>query len=167
MKTKLIVGILIAIVVCGTGIAGAFDASNPWSGTVRWIVPSDTTFSITWASGESTVDFDDNLTSQTQSGIQPDGQNNATSTPIIEINNDGNLVLNFTCYLNASKPAWGVLKVKNTTDYATATSFDTTEVVVNATIQVGESTDMYIWTDITSASAGTTTRYLWINSSTA
>lgn len=169
MKTKLIVGLLITIVVCGAGVVGAYDASSPWSGTVRWLVPEDTTFSVLWAAGESTIDFDDSLTSKTQSGVQPDGQDNTTNTPILNVTNDGNVVLNITCNLNATKPAWAVLKVNNETSYAAATVFDTnaTRAIVNATLAVGDTTDLYLWTDVTNADSGTTTRYLWINSTDA
>lgn len=162
---KLITGILIVTVLCGIGgIASAYDAGTPWTGTVRWMVPSDTTFSIAFASAETQVDFDDSLTAQTQSGIQPDSQNNATSTPIIVVTNDGNLALNFTCNLTAAKPSWAVLKVNNETSYSGATTFDTSAVIVNASVATAQSTDMYLWTDITSAPSGTVSRTLQINS---
>ena len=162
---KIVVGLIIAVALCG--VASAFDANTPWTGTVQWVVPSDTTFSITWASGETQVDFDDNLTSQTQSGVQPDGQNNATSTPIITIDNDGNQALNFTCNLTAAKPTWAVIKTNNETSYSGATTFDTSAVTVNASVAIAQSTDMYLWTDVTSAVQGSTSRTLQINSATA
>lgn len=168
MKTKMEVGLIIAIVVmCGIGVVNAYDASNSWTGTVNWIVPNDTTFTVSWPSGETTIDFDDNLTSDTQTGVEPDGQSNTTSTPIINVTNGGNVVLNITCHLsiNASKPAWAVIKVSNTTSYSGATSFDTTAVVINETLAIGGTSDVYIWTDVTSATAGTTTRWLFVNSS--
>jgi len=166
MKNKILVaGLIVAMVLGAVGSAAAvYDASTPWTGTVKWIVPSDTAFSITFAGGESTIDFDNNLTSQTQSGVQPDSQNNATSTPIITITNDGNLNLNFTCNLTATKPDWAVIKQNNETSYTGATTFDTTAVVVNASVPASQSTSMYIWTDVTSAPAGTTERTLQINS---
>jgi len=162
---KIVVGLVIAMVISGLcGIVGAYDASTPWTETVRWIVPSDTTFSVVFAGAESQVDFDDNLTSNTQSGVQPDSQNNATSTPIITISNDGNQVLAFTCNLTAAKPTWAVIKVNNETSYTGATSFNTSAVTVNASVAIGQDTDMYLWTDVTSATPGTTERTLQINS---
>jgi len=167
MKTKkIIMGALIAAILYA-GMASAYDANTPWTGLVRWVVPSDTTFSITFAGSEDSVDFDDNLTAQTQSGVQPDSQNNATSTPIIVISNDGNQALNFTCNLTATKPDWAVIKVNNETSYTGATTFDTDAVTVNASVAVGDDTDMYLWTDVTSATQGTTTRSLQINSAAA
>lgn len=166
MKTnKIIVGLIIAIALCG--VASAYDANTPWTGTVQWVVPSDTTFSINFAGAETQVDFDDNLASQTQSGVQPDSQNNATSTPIITIDNDGNQALQFTCNLTAAKPSWAVIKVNNETSYTGASTFDTSAVTVNASVSIGQSTDMYLWTDVTSATQGSTTRTLQINSATA
>ena len=164
METKKIVmGVLIKAILC-IGAASAYDASNPFTCDIRWVVPSDTTFSVSWPGGESSVDFDDNLTAVTQSGVQPDSQNNATNTPIINITNDGNQALNFTCNLTTAKPAWAVIKVNNETSYTGATAFDTTAVIVNASVAVGETTDMYLWTDVTSATPGTTERTLQINS---
>jgi len=168
VKNKIIVGLVIAVIVSGLGgIVSAYDAGTPWTGTVRWIVPSDTSFSIVFAGAETQVDFDDNLTAQTQSGVQPDSQNNATSTPIIVVSNDGNQALNFTCNLTAAKPTWAVIKVNNETSYTGATSFDTSAVTVNASVAIGNDTDMYLWTDVTSATQGTTSRTLQINSATA
>lgn len=166
MRTgKIVVGLLVVLALGAiAGVASALDASTPYTGDIRWVVPSDSSFSVTFAGSEDSVDFDDSLSSCTQSGVQPDSQNNATSTPIITITNTGNVNLNFTCNLTSAKPSWAVLKVSNTTSYADATDFDTTAVLINATVSSGQSTPMYIWTDVTDASEGTTGKTLQINS---
>lgn len=167
--SKIFVGILIATIVMASGIGAvsAYDASTPYECTLQWIVPSDTVFSISFAGSEFSVDFDTNLNSATQSGVQPDGQNNATNTPIITISNDGNVALNFTCNLTEAKPAWATLKVNNETSYTGATSFNTTQVVINSSVAIGQDTDMYIWTDVSSATQGITGRTLRISSASA
>jgi hypothetical protein len=166
MRTgKIVVGLLVVLALGAiAGAASASDASNPWTGMIRWVVPSDTSFDVSFPGGATEVVFDDNLTNRTQSGVQPDSQNNATNAPIIEITNSGNANLNFTCNLTSAKPTWAVLKVSNTTSYADATEFNTTAVLINATVPSGQSTPMYIWTDVTDAPAGTIEGTLQINS---
>lgn len=167
-KRKIVVASIVAVMAMGMlfPMVSAYDASNAYTCTIQWEVPSDSTFSIAFAGAESSVDFDDNLTSGTQLGVQPDSQNNETSTPIITISNDGNVVLNFTCNLTAAKPAWATLKVNNETTYADATTFDEAAVTVNATVAIGQDTDMYIWTDVSSAAGGNIQRTLQINAAT-
>jgi len=167
MRTgKIVVVGLLVVLALGAiaGVASALDASTPYTGDIKWVVPSDTSFTVSFAGAETSVDFDTDLTGCTQSGVQPNSQNNATSTPIITITNTGNVNLNFTCNLTDAKPSWAVLKVSNTTSYADATDFDTTAVLINATVSSGQSTPMYIWTDVTDAAQGTETKTLQINS---
>jgi hypothetical protein len=165
MRTgKIVVGLLVVLALGAmAGAASAYDANTPWTGDIKWVVPSDTSFTVTFAGGEDSVDFDNSLSSCTQSGVQPDSQDNTTSTPIITITNAGNKDLNFTCNLTSTIPSWAVLKVSNTTSYADATDFDTTAVLINATVSSGQSTPMYIWTDVTGADEGTTIKTLQIN----
>ena len=73
MRTrKIVVGLLVVLALGAmTGAASAYDASDPWTCVIKWVVPSDTSFSVTFPGGEGSVDFDDSLTSCTQSGVQP------------------------------------------------------------------------------------------------
>ena len=162
--TRITVWMVIAIVI-GLGLASAYDADNPWTGTVQWTIPSDTSFTVTFAGSQTQVNF--NAAGQNDTLIEPDGQDASSNTPIITIENTGNLNLNFTCNLTSAKPSWATIKVSNQSDHTTATEFDTTAVVINASVPPGGSTPMYLWSNVTEAPSGTTTRTLQINSAAA
>lgn len=165
MKKILVSLIVAAIVVSGVGTAIAYDASNPWTGTVLWSIPSDTSFTITFAGAQTQVNF--SASSANATNLEPTGQDAANNTPIIYVENTGNTALNFTTNLTAAKPTWATIKVSNETDNTTATEFDTAKVVVNASAPVGANTTMYLWTNISSGTSGDTTRTLGIYSEIA
>lgn len=164
MMNKILVLFVAVLLLCGVGLVQAYDADTPYTNTVKWIIPSDTTFTVTLAGGESTIDFDTGVTGQTVDLVEPDSQVAASNTPIINISNDGNLALNFTCNLTAAKPSWATIKVGNTSTHGDATEFDTTAQLVEKNIAAGTYSDMYLWTNLTSATQGTTERTLQINS---
>ena len=146
----------------------AYDADTPYSVTLQWVVPASTTFTVTLAGAESTIDFDDEITAATVSLAEPDSQDNSTSTPVIQIENIGNVALNFTNELNASTPTWATLYVGLTVDPGAATEFNsTTPVEFKADLAASGTQDVYLWTTITSATAGTTQRTYYINASQA
>ena len=160
---------MVATIVVTAGISGTAiainDADNPWTGIVLWSIPSDTTFSVTFAGTETQVNF--TASAKTENLIEPSGQNAAGSTPIITIENTGNTNLNFSCNLTAAKPSWAVIKVSNQSDHTTAKEFDTTLVLINESVPAGSSTPMYLWSNITDAVEGDTERTLQIESETA
>jgi len=163
---KGVIAVLFVIaIVAGVGLASAYDADNPWTGTVQWTIPSDTSFTVTFAGSQTQVNF--NAAGQDDTLIEPDGQDASSNTPIITIENTGNLNLEFTCNLTSSKPSWATIKVSDEPDHTTATEFDTTAVVISSSVAPGESTPMYLWSNVTDAPSGTTTRTLQINSAAA
>ncbi|MBD3252888.1 hypothetical protein GF386_04100 [Candidatus Pacearchaeota archaeon] len=164
MNKIISIGMLLVLTMLALSPVMAYDESTPYTVTLKWIVPADTTFTVTLCGAESSIDFDDNINSNTETAVQPDCQDNSTSTPILNITNAGNVDLNFTCNLTASKPAWATLYVNNVTDFSGASTFDTTAVVFADEIKSGNSTEVYLWTDISSAAEGTTTRTYQINS---
>ena len=164
-KIGKISAIVISAMVVISGIAStaiAYDADNPWTGTVVWSIPSDTSFTVTFAGSQTQINF--TASSSTQSLIEPDGQDATNNTPIITIENIGNTKLTFTCELTSSKPSWATIKVSNQSDHTTATEFDTTAQAFAVNITPGQSTPMYLWSNITNADAGDTTRTLLIDS---
>jgi len=164
-KIGKISAIVISAIVVISGIASttiAYDADNPWTGTVLWSIPSDTSFTVTFAGTETQINF--TASSKTQNLIEPDGQDAANNTPIITIENIGNTILTFTCELTSSKPSWATIKVSNQSDHTTATEFDTAGQAFALNITPGSSTPMYLWTNITNATSGDTTRTLRIDS---
>lgn len=166
-KTNLLIGMFLVLSLFSTVSVMAYDVDDPYTVTLQWIVPSDTSFSVALCGAESSVDFDTNLTAVTKNEVQPDCQNAGAGTPMMTITNDGNLDLNFTTALTAAKPSWAVLKVNELSVYGSATTFDTTQVLINGSVGASESTDVYFWTDLTNAPAGTTSRTLQVNSSIA
>lgn len=168
MNKTFLLGMFVMLGVFMVSGAYAFDQDTPYTVTVNFIVPSDTTFTVSLAGAETTVDFNDNVAvgSGTQTEVEPDSQNASTSVPIINITNAGNLNLNFTTNLTTSKPSWVTLKVSNDTVYGSSTSFDTTAVLVEENVPSGNSVSMYLWSDLDRDSwvQGTTARTLQINS---
>lgn len=156
MKKIYVIGAVMMFLLAMAGIA--YDASTPYTVTLQWIVPSDTTFSIALCGAESSIDFDENLDAATDTEVQPDCQNATDSTPILVITNDGNQNLNFTNNLTTNKPTWAVLKVSNTSTYANALEFNTSAVRVGDDVVPAGTVDIYLWTDLTDALAGTTQR---------
>jgi len=134
----------------------AYDASSAYTINMRWIVPSDTTFSVSVSGGAATIDF--SPASKTETEVEATGQIAASSVPILNITNDGNINMNFSNNLNEAKEAWSVVKSSNANVYAAASSFDTTAVTLEDDVSAGSSVTVYLWTDVTNAAAGTTTK---------
>lgn len=163
---KILFGFFVALsLVCMLGIMSAEDASSPYTVTLKWIIADDTSFSVALCGSETTIDFDDHLDNQTTAtNIEPNCQNASTSTPIATITNDGNIDLNFTCNLTAAIPNWATLTVNDENTYTGGLSFNTTAVLINHTVSASADTDVYLWTNVTSADTGTTERTYQINS---
>jgi len=164
-KIGKISAIVISAIVVISGMATtaiAYDANNPWTGTVRWSIPSDTSFTVTFAGTETQVNF--TASSATQNLIEPDGQDAANNTPIITIDNTGNTYLNFSCNLTSAKPSWATIKVGHLSDHTSAKEFDTTPVLIDKEVWPGDSIPVFLWTNITNADTGDTTRTLMITS---
>lgn len=162
-KIKAILAALIAVSLIG--VVAAYDASNPFTCNMNWAIPTDTTFSIAFAGGETSVDF--TCTAQTENEVEPDSQDDGASTPIIVVTNDGNIALNFSCNLTAAKPAWATITVSETNTIASGSTFDTTAVEFSDNVAASGTANMYIWTNVSSAAAGNTQRVLQINSYTS
>jgi hypothetical protein len=144
--------------------ASGYDASSPYTVTMKWIIGEDTSFTVSLCGSETSIDFDENLANQTTAdAVQPDCQDNSTSTPIMNITNSGNVALNLSCNLTASKPAWATLYVSNDTDYTGASTFDTTAVTIEDNVAVSGNVPVYIWTDVLNADTGTTSRTYQVN----
>jgi len=164
-KTKALMSVLVVfglVVLCGN-LVSAYDASTPYTVTMKWIVTVDTTFAVDLCGSETTIDFNDNLgASTTKTLVEPDCQNISTTTPMAVITNNGNVNMDFSNNLTASKPAWAVLSVASTaTCYGDA--FDTTAVVIDEDVIPAGEVNVYYCTNVSSADTGTTQRTLQIN----
>ena len=172
-KIGKISAIVISVIVVVSGLASttvAYDSNNPWTGTVKWSIPADTSFTVTFAGSQTQINFTASGKSDTL--IEPNGQDAASKTPIITIENTGNIDLQFGLNLTSSKPTWATIKGLITTPTATAdhtyaTEFDTTVIwwfSAGNAISAGESASMYLWSNVTEAPAGDTTRELMLHS---
>jgi len=170
-KIEKISAIVISAMVVISGIAStaiAYDADNPWTGTVLWSIPSDTSFTVTFAGSQTQINF--TASSTTENLIEPDGQDAANTTPIITIENTGNTELDFYCNLTSAKPSWATIKVRALSpgvvpDQADAIEFNTTPVAFLGFVNSGQQRAVYFWSNITNASGGDTTRTLMISAS--
>ena len=158
---KAIVGLLVmAVLVSGVGLVTAYDASAPYSNFVDWVISSDTAFTVSVGGGADKVVF--SPASKTETYVEPTGQ--SSGVPIFTVTNAGNCDLNFSCNLTAAKPAWAVIMVNDEYVNSTSDTFDTAEQTFNTTVSTGDSTPMYLWTNVTDAIAGTANRTIQIHS---
>lgn len=165
MKTKILVSLLIAIIAVGGigNVSAIYDADAPWSGTVKWTIPSDTSFTVSLAGGTGTIDF--NATSTTQVRIEPVNQDNSSNIPIINITNTGNQALNFNMSVPEGCPSWAVLRIGNTSTFGSSTVVNKTGHIVGTAVTAGSNQSVYMWTNVTSATSGVTSKTAYINSS--
>ena len=154
MRTrKFIVGLLVsALLLSGIGmVAAIYDASSPYSNYVEWTIASDTAFTVSVAAGETKCVFAP--ASKTETYVNATGQSDGT--PIFTVTNAGNVNLDFKCNLTAAKPAWAVIMVNDTFGHVGADTFDTTLQTFNTSVAMGDSSPLYLWTNVTNAVAGT------------
>jgi hypothetical protein len=129
-----------------------YDASNPYTVTLNWIVPSDTTFTVALAGAETTIDF--NPTNKSSLQVQADSQ--ADVTPIITVTNQGNVPANYSAEVTGILPSWVTLKGKNSYNYATAdTLSNSTTTSIKTDVASGNTAEYWLWSDFTDAPQGT------------
>jgi len=152
MKSKIILSLLL-LSIFGMSLAFGYDASSPYSVTLNWIVPSDTTFSVALAGAETTIDF--NPTNKSSLEVMPDSQ--ADVTPIITITNQGNVDANYSALVTAQKPSWVTLKGYNSYDYGSAVEVgNSTSVTIEDNIAPSGTSEYWLWSDFADADKGTT-----------
>jgi len=154
--------VLFALVASIPG-AMAADADTPYTVTMNFIVPSDTTFSVELAGVETTIDF--NPATKDSTEVEPDSQDDGGSTPIAVVTNDGNVNLNFSVNLTAERPTWVQIYASDTNTFASAVEFNTTALNDAGwnTVTPTSTIDIYLWANFTSAVGGTTARTFQIN----
>lgn len=157
---KYIIGMILVIALAIPSVS-AYDSSSPYTVTLDWDVPSDTTFSVALAGAEPDITF--TCTAATEDLVEPDSQSASGSTPIAVIDNDGNVAMDFSCNLTAAKPSWAVLIVNDVNTHIGGDTFDTTAVEFGDNIAIAGSSDMYLWSNVTSAALGNTAKTIQIN----
>ena len=142
-------------------LALAYDSGSPYSVTVSWSVPSDTTFSVALASPCAQVNFlpADKDTNE----VEAECQDVATGVPILTMTNQGNVNLTFKASLTATMPSYVVLKGKSTGIYAGADTITDGLTTINSSIVAGDTADEYLWADFNTAVGGNGTRTLQVS----
>ena len=164
MNTKILAALLVGIIAIG-GISNvvAYDADTPWSGTVKWTIPSDTSFTVTLAGGAATIDF--NATGQNDTMIEPVGQDDGASTPIAVILNTGNQNLDFNFSIPVGRPSWvTMLNMSSSNTHLGSSAINKTGVNIATSVAADASANMYLWSNVTEGPQGVTEKTAYINS---
>ena len=165
MKNKTKLALVLALILATVSVF-ALDASTPYTVSLKWIVPTDTTFTVAFSAGGCTsIDF--HPATKTVSNQEPWCQNASQSTPVLTATNAGNVALNFTHYMQSANPAWAVLYASNTSSEADAKTVvaEPNAVVMETGTPIAGTFQLFIWTNVTDATGGTTTRTYQLNSS--
>ena len=154
----------ILLVLMSISTAVGYDAETPFQVQVNYIVPSDTSFTVTLAGAETTIDF--NPATKDSANVEPDSQVAASSIPIATITNTGNLNQNFSVNLTAEQPAWVVVSVSNYNDYATPITLSAVAQTPTGWTAIAADATCYAYMKgtFTDAVAGTTSKTLQVNS---
>jgi len=91
MKKIFSIIILVAFVVAFAGLAITPVSADSNDVTVTWIVPADTTLTLSYPTGEGKIEFDSTGIGKTFSDLGATGQ--AADTAAIRIQNDGNTIV--------------------------------------------------------------------------
>ncbi len=160
--SKILVGMLIIALLTGTG--AAYDASTPYTVAMNFIVPTDSSFTVTLAGSETTVDF--NPANKNSQLVEPDSQVAGSSTPIATINNAGNVAQTFSTNLTAAQYSWATVQVSNFSNYATPITLSATAQTPTgwSSIVAGANVVAYMRANFTNAPGGTNSKTLQINS---
>ena len=142
----------------------AYDQNTPYSVTVNYIVPSDTSFTVTLAGAETTIDF--NPATKDSANVEPDSQVAASSIPIATITNTGNLNQNFSVNLTTAQVAWAVVTISNYNNYATPITLSAVAQSPTGWTTIAASSACYAYMKgtFTNAPSGTTPKTLQVNS---
>lgn len=155
---------LILMSLALTSFAFAYDSTTPYDVTMKWIIPSDTTFTVDLCGAETTIDFNDNVVDKDSKLVEPDCQNANLGTAIATITNTGNVNLNFTTELTTAKPDWAILLIGSTNVSGTASEVSNSAVFLAGDIATSGTASVFAWTNLTNAVAGTTERTFRISS---
>jgi hypothetical protein len=152
MKKTISLLLSLMLVMSFSPFVMAYDSSTPYTVTLNWIVPADTTFTVALAGAETTIDF--NPANKSDTAVMPDSQ--ADVTPIITITNQGNVNANYSAQVTQNKPSWVTLKGYNTYTYGSAVEItNTTTTTIEDSIAPSGTSEYWLWSDFSNAPSGT------------
>ena len=145
-------------------LAFAYDSATPYSITLQWYIPADTTFTVAVCGSRTAISF--NNTARTDTYIEPDCQNRTNKVPMLTITNAGNVQINLTNNLTTQKPSWAVVASSANTSLTSFRRFDVVNwtKIPNSTMAVGGNVMVFFYTNLTNAATGLTTRTYHIKS---
>jgi hypothetical protein len=163
-RSLVMLSMITFVLIASTIPVFGLNQNNPASYTVNYIIPSDTSFTVTLCGSQTAMNF--NATNGSSKSIEPVCQSKATNTPWANITNIGNLNLNFSANLTASNPSWVVLNL------ASNPAMSDQIIVTNSaqspagwlSVAPGGAVQLYSLANFTNAPQGTTSTTLNINS---
>ena len=159
---KTIVAVIVALLLI-TGTAFGYQAGSPALYTINYIVPQDTTFGVSLAGAETTMDF--NPANNNSKNVQPDSQVIGSDTPWATIGNNGNGALTFSVNTTAAQPSWVDVSISNSSTMSGNVSLSATAQTPTGwtSIAAGDEVRLFANGNFTAAVAGTTQRTLEID----
>ena len=98
--------------------------------------------------------------------IEPVGQDDGASEPVVMINNTGNQDLTFNFSIPTGAPSWvTMLNMSNSNTHLGSSEVNTTGVDIETSVGQGTSTQLYLWSNVTLAPSGVTEKTAYINTS--
>lgn len=146
------------------GISGvsAFDTDNPYTVNMNFIIGEDTSFTVSLAGAETTIDF--NPTTKDSKEVEPDSQAMGTSTPMVTITNAGNVALDFSHKVNETLPAYVDVSYDTDVTVDWAKTLSDAYTTITTSVAASGTADVYYWANFTDADAGTDQVEYQINS---
>lgn len=153
-----------SVLIVNTMPVLGYDANNPASYTVQYIIPSDTSFGVSLCGAETQMNF--NPATISSKLVEPNCQSKASNMPWANITNSGNLNGNYSTNLTESNPTWIELYVGSNPSMADQVTVTNTALSPTGwnNVAPNNTVELYALANFTSAPGGTTSRTIKINS---
>lgn len=163
-RSLVVLSMITSVLIATTMPVLGYDHNNPASYTVQYIIPSDTSFSVSLCGSETQLNF--NPVNGSSKSVEPACQSKAIDKPWANITNSGNLNLNFSTNLTAINPTWVVLNIGSTSSMSDQITMTSTGTSPSGWLNVapGSSVQLYSLANFTNAPQGTTSMTIKIGS---
>lgn len=165
IKRNLVMLSMITSVLLATTIPVlGYDQNNPASYTVQYVIPSDTSFSVSLCGSETQMNF--NPANGSSKSVEAVCQSKDINKPWANITNTGNLELNFSTNLTTTNPNWVVLNIGSNSSMSDQVIVTNTATSPAGWLNVapGNSVQVYSLASFTNAPQGTTSKTIKIGS---
>ena len=155
---------LTSVSIATTIPAFGFDANSPATYTVQYIIPSDTSFTVSLCGSETQMNF--NPATKSSTLVEPDCQQIVSNNPWANMTNGGNINLNFSVNLTTPNPSWVELHIGSSPSMADQVTVGATQLYPTGWLDVSPGSDvqLYARANFTNAGAGTTSNTIKISS---